>query len=171
MWKGVVVTVLLGILWSGFLPEGHTQEGGSAAARIEAARARVQAAGVPAELINDKVAEGQAKGIPPGRVAAAVEARAAALVRAAGVMRRGAGVSAQDLRVGADALQAGVSEAILGRISEVASSDVRAIAIAVLTQLVRQGEPPGSALQRVENALAEGPDALQNLPNRPNDRP
>src|SRR5690606_9670501 len=48
-----------------------------AEARIQAATRRVAAAGIPRSLVESRVAEGRAKGVPAERIAAAVERRAA----------------------------------------------------------------------------------------------
>jgi hypothetical protein len=133
--------------------------------RIEAAKARVVSAGIPASLLDSKVAEGRAKGVPMERIAAVVEQRDAALLRAHTVIaQRGRTASEADLAAGADALGSGISEAVLRTISETAPQERRAVAITALTELVVLGERPEEALQRVTDALAAGPDALANLP-------
>jgi hypothetical protein len=132
-------------------------------ARIEAARQRAAAAGLPVSLLDRKVAEGRAKGIPADRIAVAVDRRLDALSRAARAMA-GAPVSADDLSVGADALEAGVEPGALGRLAAAAPADRRAVAIAVLTQLVSDGESSERALARVSAALRRGPEALRRLP-------
>ncbi|HEX2094762.1 MAG TPA: hypothetical protein VHG28_20325 [Longimicrobiaceae bacterium] len=134
---------------------------GDAAQRIEAAKRRAEAVGVPVGLLESKVAEGRAKGVPLDRIAVAVENRLALLVRAREAM--GAGVTAADLSVGADALMAGVSGESLAALTRTAPADRRAVAIAVLTQLVQQGEASERALERVRLALAD-PEALRSLP-------
>jgi hypothetical protein len=68
-----------------------------------------------------------------------------------------------DLSVAADAVQGGVSATALATISQTAPQDRRAVAIAVLTDLVAQGHTPESALEQVQSALARGPEALANL--------
>ncbi|HEX8431828.1 MAG TPA: hypothetical protein VF625_11085, partial [Longimicrobium sp.] len=104
--------------------------------RIESARRQATEAGVPASLLDAKVAEGRAKGIPTERIAAAVEHRLASLVRARQAMgTRPVGPS--DLSVGADALEAGVTPQVLGTLAARTPPTQRAVAIAVLTQLVR----------------------------------
>lgn len=137
-----------------------------AAGRIAAAREQAIAAGIPAALLDNKVAEGQAKGVAPERIAAAIERRLASLIRARGVMAAWPGVrlSAADLKVGADALEAGVDEAVLGALVRSTPADRRAVAISVLAQLVQGGEPSVRALQRLQVALRQDPQALQNLP-------
>ncbi|MGH7459297.1 MAG: hypothetical protein ACREKN_09515 [Longimicrobiaceae bacterium] len=138
-----------------------------AAERVERAYQRARAAGVPVELLEQKVLEGRAKRIPPARVAAAVERRLESLrwaQRVAGQSR--VELDAGEFRVAADALEGGVGEAALGVILETAPKDRRAVAVAVLIQLVAMGEGVEVALRRVSAALERGPQALQNLPAR-----
>lgn len=135
--------------------------------RIDAARRRAESAGIPVALLDSKVAEGRAKGVPLDRVAVAVERRLGSLSRAREAMAgapRGAPVTADDLSVGADALEAGVEPGVLGRLAAAAPGDHRAVAIAALTQLVSQGESSERALARVTSALQRGPEALRRLP-------
>ena len=134
--------------------------------RIEAATRQAQAAGIPVALLESKVAEGRAKHVPADRIAAAVERRLASLVRARDVMRgpRGEAVAAADLAVGADALEAGVDPAALRALATTAPASHRAVAVAVLTQLVQGGEPSAQALERVRAALARSPEELRSLP-------
>ncbi|HET6762628.1 MAG TPA: hypothetical protein VFH27_03125, partial [Longimicrobiaceae bacterium] len=83
---------------------------------------------------------------------------------AMGAGPRGAPVTAGDLNVAADAIEGGVTPAALGALTASAPGDRRAVAIAVLTQLVRAGVPVESALAQVQ-AAARGPaDALRDLP-------
>jgi hypothetical protein len=134
--------------------------------RIAAARQRASTAGIPVSLLDGKVAEGRAKGIPPDRIAAAVERRLASLQRARDAMGGGARppLTPADLNVGADALDAGVEPAALSRLAREAGADRRTVAIAVLTQLVQEGMASEEALARVIAALARDPDALRRLP-------
>jgi hypothetical protein len=135
--------------------------------RIDAARRRAESAGIPVALLDSKVAEGRAKGVPIDRIATAVDRRLAALTRAREAMAgapRAAPVTQADLSVGADALEAGVEPGVLGRLAAAAPGDRRAVAIAVLTELVSQGESSERALARVTSALQHGPDALRRLP-------
>ena len=132
--------------------------------RLDAARQRAAAAGLPASLIEVKIAEGMAKGIPMERLAAAVDRREAALERAYAALSGSGGVDAAQLSVGADAIGAGVSEAVLTRLSAISQGSRRAVAIAALTQLVVAGQLPQRALDQVTAALARGGDALANLP-------
>lgn len=135
-----------------------------AQARIDAAIARATAARMPASLLEDKVAEGRAKGVPLERIAAAVEQRAALLLRAQEAMGSTRAVRATDLSVGADALHAGVSAEALRAVSEAAPEQSRAVAIAVLSQLVAEGHASDEALSRVKAALARGGGELVRLP-------
>lgn len=133
-------------------------------ARIDAALSAAAKANVPAELVRSKVAEGEAKRVPPERIAAAVEARVTSLVRASETMKRaGVGIeSAGELAVAADALDAGVGENALIRVTREAPAERRAVAIAVLSDLVRLGNTSDRALTRVSAAVASSA-ALANL--------
>ena len=132
--------------------------------RIDAATARAREAGVPVALLESKVAEGKAKGIPMDRIAAAVERREAALEKASQALRGRPEIGAADLSVAADAVESGVSTEVLKALADTAPRDRRVVAIAALTELVRQGRVPEAALDRVKDALKRGPDALANLP-------
>jgi hypothetical protein len=131
--------------------------------RINAAVARARGAGIPAGLLESKLAEGRAKGVSMDRIAAAIERREAVLEKASQALRGHQDANAS-LAVGADAIEAGVSEAVLTAVAEDAPRDRRNVAIAALTELVRQGDVPEAALQRVREALKRGPEALANLP-------
>jgi hypothetical protein len=74
------------------------------------------------------------------------------------------GVAPADLSMGADALEAGVTPEVLNTLSAQAPAPQRAMAIAVLSQLVRAGEASERALARVRAAMSRGPDALRELP-------
>jgi hypothetical protein len=135
--------------------------------RIEAARRRAEAAGIPVALLDAKVAEGRAKGVPMDRIAGAVERRLESLGRARAAMAgapRTAPVTPADLSVGADAIEAGVEPGVLGRLTAAAPGNQRAVAIAKLTELVNAGASSENALARVTAALAQGPEALRRLP-------
>jgi len=124
-------------------------------ARIEAAMAAAARANIPESLIENKRAEGEAKGVARERIAAAVEARLTSLVRASEAMER-ADVdarSAGELSVAADALEAGVSENAVIQISRDAPAERRAVAVAVLADLVRLGQSSEQALARVSGAV------------------
>jgi hypothetical protein len=72
-----------------------------------------------------------------------------------------------ELSAGADAVEAGIPPHILGRIVSAARSSDRAVAMAVLTYLHREeGIPVEAALDRVTAAMAQGPQALRDLPAR-----
>ncbi len=132
-------------------------------ARIDTALARARDAGVPVALLESKIAEGKAKGVSLERIAIAIERREAALEKASQAFR-GHSDANGSLAVGADAIETGVSEAVLRALAENAPRDRRNVAIAALTELVRQGTVPETALERVREALRRGPDALANLP-------
>src|SRR5688572_20760030 len=133
-------------------------------ARIDAAMNAAAKANVPPELVKSKVAEGEAKRVPPERIAAAVEARVTSLVRASQTMKRGdvEAQSAGELAVAADALDAGVGESALIRVTREAPAERRTVAIAVLADLVRLGNTSERALTRVSGAVSSSA-ALANL--------
>ena len=132
--------------------------------RIDSAIARARQVGIPVALLENKIAEGKAKGVSIERIAVAVENRQAALERASQVLRGQPEVAAADLTVAADALESAVSEAVLRAIAESAPRARRAVAIVALTQLIERGQAPEQALNRVRDALKRGPEALANLP-------
>jgi hypothetical protein len=131
--------------------------------RINAALARARQVGIPVALLENKIAEGKAKGVSLDRIALAIERRQAALERASQALRGGADMPST-LAVSADAIESGVSDAVLRAVAENAPGDRRNVAIAALTELVQQGHAPEAALERVREALKQGPDALSNLP-------
>jgi hypothetical protein len=133
-------------------------------ARIDAALHAAAEADIPTSLLSSKVAEGQAKHVPPERIANAVEARLKSLVRASAALHS-ADVkmgSAAELAVAADALEAGVSENALVRLCRSAPEERRVVAVAVLADLVRLGQSTESALARVNTAVTTSA-ALANL--------
>lgn len=132
--------------------------------RIRTALDRAEEAGIPAALLESKVEEGKAKGIPMDRIADAVQRRADGLERARQALSGVSDAAPADLSVGADALESGVSEAVLAELAETAPRERRAVAIAALGHLVDAEMAPPEALDRVREALARGPEALQNLP-------
>lgn len=137
----------------------------TASARLDATLEAAVDAGIPVSLLERKVAEGRAKGVPMERIAAAVEARLSALTRAREAMIEGGLTSTTEgeLSVAADAVQAGVSGSALATISRTASDERRAVAIAVLSELVTSGQTAEQAVARVQAALSAGGEALANL--------
>lgn len=137
----------------------------SSQARIDAALSTALQAGVPVSLLQGKIAEGEAKGVPMDRIAAAVEHRLEALTEAHDALAS-AGLSSTtegELSVAADAVQAGVSQSALVALSRGAPDGSRAVAIAVLSDLVANGRASNQALAQVQGALSRGPEALANL--------
>jgi hypothetical protein len=139
--------------------------GTSANARVEAALEGAVSAGIPVALLERKVAEGKAKGVPMERIATAVETRLAVLTRARDAMVNAglASTTEGELSVAADAVQAGVSQAALVTISQTTPQERRTVAIAVLADLVTLGHASERAMTQVQAALARGPEALANL--------
>jgi hypothetical protein len=161
MMKRVLLAVLLVVS-----PFAAARAQGTPEQRIQAARRQAEQAGIPVSLLDTKVTEGRAKGVPMDRIAAAVERRLGSLGRAREAMAPRAPVSAADLSVGADAIETGVEPRALGQLAAAAPAGQRAVAIAVLTQLVASGLPSDRALERVTAALERGPEALRQLPGQ-----
>ena len=131
--------------------------------RINTSLSRARQAGIPVALLESKIAEGKAKGVSLERIAVAIERRQAALERASQALR-GEADATTSFGVGADAIESGVSDAVLKAVAESAPGDRRNVAIAALTELVKQGHAPDAALGRVRDAVKRGPDALSKLP-------
>ena len=153
---------LMSVLLLALVPTSLIGQG--AEGDIEAALDQALEAGIPIELLQSKVDEGMAKGIPMDVIAEAVQHRLEGLARAQTALANVPDVDAADLGVAADALGEGVSEAVLTAIAEVEPRERRTVAIVALTYLYEEGMVPEQALERVQAALARGPEALQNLP-------
>src|SRR5215470_716321 len=133
--KTAIVAAGTALLMSGAHPV-LAQGGQGTQQRIDAALAQARSQGVPVSLLESKMAEGKAKGVPMDRIAAAIEHRESVLEQAAQALKGQAPVTDADLSVGADAVEAGVSEAVLKAVADSAPRDRRAVAIAALTELV-----------------------------------
>lgn len=163
------------LIWALILvlvPVGSTAQQADPATRIQAALGAAARAEIPVSLLESKIDEGRAKGVAEARIAAAVEARLAALVRAQGALERAnaRAISAGELSIAADALQAGVSETAVVDVMTRAPAPRRAVATAVLTELVALGVASEVALARVHAAIGQGGEALVNLPAQASDR-
>jgi hypothetical protein len=133
--------------------------------RIESAMTRASEAGIPVSLLQLKVDEGKAKGIPMARIAEAVENRAAALVQAQQALSGVPDVEPADLDVAASAYQSGVATSVLSALAEAARGEQRVAALAALEYLVTElGHTPQEAFDKVSEALKRGPDTLASLP-------
>jgi hypothetical protein len=144
---------------------GTAGAGAGAEARVEAALETALSAGIPVALLERKIAEGKAKGVPMERIAGAVEQRLGALMQARDAMAKAnvGSTTEGELSVAADAVQGGVSQTAIATISRSAPRDRRSVAIAVLTDLVTLGNTSEHAATQVQAALARGPEALANL--------
>lgn len=141
------------------------QETDGAEVRVQAVMAAAAKAQIPQSLLQSKIDEGHAKGVSMDRIAAALEARLKGLEHAREVLTNGgvASPSEGDLAVTADALESGVSDAALVQIERSAPGGRRLVATAVLSALVQLGHVPEDALNRVQAAMKQGPNALANL--------
>lgn len=144
--------------------ESATQQQ-QAQVRMQAALETALEAGVPVRLLEMKIAEGKAKGVPMARIATAVENRLEALMQAQEIMRRAnlQHTTEGELSLAGDAVQAGVSEHALVEITRRAPQERRAVAVAVLSDLVALGHASENALARVTAAMQKGNQALVNL--------
>ncbi len=138
----------------------------SADSRIQAAIERISSAGLPADLLDVRVAEGRAKGVPDQQIADVIERRAEALITASGALSGLApAISPTDLTAGADAVEAGIPAAAIRQVAQEARSEDRSVAISVLTYLYRERALPlDVAIGDVLAALERGPGALRELP-------
>jgi hypothetical protein len=145
---------------------GRSAVDAAAEARINVAIERAADAGIPTTLLENKVAEGRAKGVSMTRIAAAVENRAEVLTRVQNILARGeattGAVASSELVAAADAHEGGVSLENIASLSVRAGND-RAVALSVLADLVASGRTPDHALLRVRNALQAGGNALIQL--------
>lgn len=159
------LAVMLAVAPSVLAAQGETQgQPSTPQARIDAAVHAAAEANIPTSLLTNKVTEGEAKHVPPDRIASAVEARFKSLVRASAALSRGdvEHQSAADLSVAADALDAGVTENALVRVTKSAPPERRVVAIAVLADLVRLGHSSDNAMAQVTSAVGTS-TALANL--------
>lgn len=115
------------------------------------ARVLAQDYGVPAEVLELKVREGEAKGIPTARITTAVAAMAERM-RKVGEILPGE-VSVEEYRVGERALAGGVAESSIAELADL-GSEVRAAAISRLAALVEQGISEAVAVRAVAQAAA-----------------
>ena len=164
--------VLMFALGLAMAPAAVSAQQTTSAARIDAALETAVSAGIPVSLLESKVQEGRAKGVAEARIASAVEARLDALVRAQAALGRAQarGIGAAELSVAADALQAGVNERSMVRVMTEVPAPRRAVAAAVLTELVELGVASDVALQHVQDAVRRGGEALVNLPGEASER-
>ena len=132
--------------------------------RIDRALDRAQAVGVPVELLESKVTLARARGYPAETIALGIERRLEVLERVKTRFGDAEQLTPAELGVAADAVQSGVSEVALAALADQAPRDRRAVAIAVLTELVKQGQASEVALENVTKALDQGGEALSNLP-------
>jgi hypothetical protein len=160
--RTLYLAAVLAALPAGLAAQDST---GTTSARLTATLETAMEAGIPVSLLERKIAEGRAKGVVLSRIEAAVDARLQALAQArdamvAGGMRH---TTEGELSVAADAIQSGVSATALTAISRTAPEGRRAVAFAVLSDLVVSGRTSDQAALQVQQALEAGPEALANL--------
>lgn len=140
-------------------------QAGDPEARIAAVMGAAAKAEIPRSLLESKLEEGRAKGVAMERIAAAMEARLNGLLRAQTALQESGvtAVSEGELLVASEALTAGVSQTALAEVMAGSPGERRAVAAAVLTDLVRLGYGSPEAVVRLNGALSSGPEALVNL--------
>jgi hypothetical protein len=124
------------------------------AAAIAPIVARVQAAGLPVDLLYAKVREGQIRQVPPAKIAAAVKLVADRLVTAREALAPTA--SDEELRAGVDAIQYGVPAETLRAMRKAGRDGSLAVPLGVLTALVTRGVPVEKASMKVIELLQAG---------------
>lgn len=159
----------------------------AAEARIRASMKRAENNGVPRQTLENKVAEGRAKGASEARIATAVEHRADVLMRVHAAMQKGErqnsapadksdksdngdnadakteSETVAELTAAADAYEGGVSLSSITSLTAHAGNN-RGVALSVLANLVATGNTaPAEAVVRVESALDAGANVLAEL--------
>lgn len=161
-WKIHIAAAVLVLAQAGSLSAQDPEQ------RVAAALQQATETGVPVALLESKIAEGRAKGIPMARIAAAVEQRLTALQQAQALMTSSEDsqdeVLEGDLSLGADALLAGVDGQAIAAVARDAPRERLGVAVAVLTELVQMGVASQTALDRVMGALSGAPEDLIGLP-------
>lgn len=134
-----------------------------ALSRIEQVLADAEAAGLPAAPLLDKALEGAAKGVPPDRVVAALDAYSGRLARAGAAL--GPERSPGELVAGADAMRRGVPENTLGALARDHAGDL-SVPLVVLGDLMDAGVPVTRAYDVVRIAMERGspPDRMLGIP-------
>lgn len=137
---------------------------GDAQARINAAFEQATSVGVPASMLESKVAEGRAKGASMARIAAAVEHRLEVLTQAhSAIAARGEAASRAELAAAATALEAGARKEDVREVRESAKPEQRPAALTLLAEFVAEGRLPAQAVAGVQAAIAAQSSALLRL--------
>lgn len=122
-------------------------------ATIADARARQ----LPADALAQRALKFAAKGVPPERIAGAIDEQARRMDDARSALQRGrpAGPSGDEIEAGAEAMRRGVSGAEVSALAKSAPSGRSlAVPLFVVGNLVDRGLPSDEALQRVRERLA-----------------
>ena len=135
---------------------------GAAAAEVHATLDGAVRAGLPAELLADKVREGLAKGVPPARIAGVVAGLADALghARAEAQPLVGGAAPAALLKAIVEAHAAGAGAADLATVLKAGG---RERAVEVLTDLLQRGYPVGVAARTVAAVATKKGAALDRI--------
>jgi hypothetical protein len=130
----------------------------SSNARIQASYQHAAQIGIPTALLENKVAEGQAKGVSQAQIATAVEHRLELLQSSrTALMSNGQAASAAEMNAGADAIAAGATLTSLLEVRSASGAQTGAGALTLLARFVQSGEASGSAVAHVETLLQQNP--------------
>ena len=130
------------------MPAEHAQ-------RVREIAREAREAGVPPGLIARKAFEGAAKGYPPERIVAALDAYAGRLQESVGLMGPNRGPAA--IAAGAEALRRGVpADAIRTMAGRDRNGRDLAVPLIVLSDLTEAGIPTEDALEMVNSAMDRG---------------
>jgi hypothetical protein len=167
----LAVAVLVGLVPADARSQEVALEAGQ---RIQLALERAESAGIPRTLLENRLAEGRAKGVSEERISAVMEARLETLLRARSLIgERDGALDPTELAAAGAALEAGVSAEALAALRGRAPAEQRTVAITVLTELVQRGLASEIALERVQLALSRrggDPRDITRRPTEPRDR-
>lgn len=160
---------------------GAVRASGQDADRLQRARAglpRAEAAhldqvlqsavsrGLPTSLLVDKVLEGEAKMVPPGRIVAVVAQLAGNLAQARTILLDAGSPDLDDISAVADALRRGVSDKTIHALHTRQPRRPFALPVETLADLIQQGVPDDDALELLQVWADRGGDnaELRDLP-------
>lgn len=131
---------------------------GDHSARVAAALAHARGEGLPADLLERRIREWQAKGVRGEALDSLTEVHGARMAVARDAIRRGGRnrPAGEEIDAGATAMANGVDGAAISEIARAApSGSSLAVPLAALAALSNQGLPRDSAIARVRERLAD----------------
>ena len=136
------------------------------AARLDQALQSAASRGLPTSLLIDKVLEGEAKMVPPGRIVAVVAQLAGNLAQARTILLEAGSPSLDDISAVADAIRRGVPEKTIRALRAQQPKRPFALPVETLADLIQQGVPDEEALDLLRAWADRGGDnaELRDLP-------